>query len=161
MLIARNPKILSLSLSLSHTHTHTHTHMHHSNESSIFFKMILVMQMHIFSPCKAVQNVMLYSHIIKYAYIHIYMQNTYWRNNKDERRILKKNIPLTLFERLRVRGIWSPKRAAIYCTPPLWPSALCFSRSPGLLNRRLGGSTFCWVLAFSTTSCLHLVWSPN
>ena len=24
----------------------------------------------------------------KYAYIHIYMQNTYWRNNKDERNSL-------------------------------------------------------------------------
>ena len=28
-----------------------------------------------------------YSHN-KYAYIHIYMQNTYWRSNKDERRLL-------------------------------------------------------------------------
>ena len=27
------------------------------------------------------------------------MQNTYWRNNKDERNSLLENIPLTLFER--------------------------------------------------------------
>ena len=44
-------------------------------------------------------------------------------------------------------------RTAIYWPPLLWPSALYLSRSPGLLNWRLGGSAFCWVLAFSTTSC--------
>ena len=36
---------------------------------------------------------------ITYTYIHIYIQNTYWRNNKDERHSSYKNIPLTLFER--------------------------------------------------------------
>ena len=40
-----------------------------------------------------------------------------------------------------------------YFDPHSWPSALCLSRSPGLLNRRPRGSAFCWVLAFSTTSC--------
>ena len=41
-----------------------------------------------------------------------------------------------------------------YIDPPLWwPSALCLSRSPGLLNWRPGSSAFYWVLAFSTTSC--------
>ena len=34
----------------------------------------------------------------------------------------------------------------------LWPSALCLSHSPGLLNRR-PGSPLCWVRAFSTASC--------
>ena len=34
-------------------------------------------------------------------------------------------------------------------TPKLWPSALCLSRSPWLLNRSLG---VCWVLAFPTSS---------
>ena len=43
----------------------------------------------------------------------------------------------------------------------LWPSALCLSRSPGLLNRRPGGSALCWVLAFSTTSYQQLLWTPT
>ena len=54
---------------------------------------------------------------------------------------------------LRVRGSWRPNRTAIYWPPLLWPSALCLSHSPGLLNRRPRCSAFCWVLAFSTTSC--------
>ena len=49
-------------------------------------------------------------------------------------------MPLTLFERfVCVRGSWWPNRTAIYWPPLLWPSALCLSRSPGLLNRRPGG----------------------
>ena len=61
---------------------------------------------------------------------------------------------------LRVRGSWRPNRTAMYWPPLLWPSALCLSRSRGLLNRRPGGSAFCWVLAFSTTTCLqHSNWS--
>ena len=39
------------------------------------------------------------------------MQNTYWRNNKDERRLLKKNIPLTLLKGLCVRGSWRLHRS--------------------------------------------------
>ena len=35
-----------------------------------------------------------------------------------------------------------------YWPPLLWPSGLCLSRSPGLRNRRPGGSAFCWVLFF-------------
>ena len=35
-----------------------------------------------------------------------------------------------------VRGSWRPNRIAIYWPPLLWPSALCLSRSPGLLNWR-------------------------
>ena len=74
--------------------------------------------------------------------------------NKDEQRILLKNIPLTLLERLRVRGSWKPNRTAIYWPPLLWPSALCLSRFPGLPNRRPGGPALCWMMAFSTASCL-------
>ena len=59
--------------------------------------------------------------------------------NKDERRLLKK-IYLSLYLKcLCVRGSWRPNRTAIYWPPLLWPSALCLSRSPGLLNRRPGG----------------------
>ena len=76
---------------------------------------------------------------------------------------------------------------ATYRPPLYWPSAFP-SRSPGLLNRRPGGpaslgagflyrilsplvrfptinrgpeGSLCWVLAFSTASCLQLVSSPN
>ena len=96
------------------------------------------------------------------------MQNTYWRNNKDERRLLWKNIPLTLFERfVCVRGSSRPNRTATYWPPLLWPSALCLSCSSGLLNRRPGGP-LCWVRAFSTASChqrisklTDFLFSPN
>ena len=50
-----------------------------------------------------------------------------------------------------MRGSWRQNRTAIYWPPLLWPSALCLSRSPGLLNRRPGGP-FGWMLAFSTAS---------
>ena len=45
-----------------------------------------------------------------------------------------------------VRGSWRPNRTATYWPPLLWPSALCLSRSPGLLTRRLEGPDTCWVL---------------
>ena len=48
-------------------------------------------------------------------------------------------------------GDWT--KTAIYWPQLLWPSALCLSCSPVLLNQRPGGSAFCWVLALSTTSC--------
>ena len=50
-----------------------------------------------------------------------------------------------------MRGSWRPNRTATYWPPLLWPSALCLSCSPGLLNRRPGGP-LCWVQAFSTAS---------
>ena len=53
-----------------------------------------------------------------------------------------------------VRGSWRPNRTAIYWPPLLWPSALCLSRSPGLLNRRPRGPALCWVMAFFT-ACYH------
>ena len=45
-------------------------------------------------------------------------------------------------------------------TPKLWPSALCLSRSTGLLNRRPRGS-LCWMMAFFTASYQHLLWTPT
>ena len=55
------------------------------------------------------------------------------------------------------RGSWRPNRTAIYWPPLLWPSALCLSRSPGLLNRRPRVPALCWL------SLLHLItnWSPK
>ena len=86
-----------------------------------------------------------------------------------------------------VRGSWKPNKDCNILTPLIWPSALCLSRSPGLLNRRRRGSAFCWVLvffyhhlcptslipnsvrgskgplrrAFSTTSYQQLLWTPT
>ena len=60
-----------------------------------------------------------------------------------------------------MRGSWRPNRTAIYWPPLLWPSVLCFSYSPGLLNRRPRGPALCWMVAFSTTSCLQLLCSPT
>ena len=51
-----------------------------------------------------------------------------------------------------MRGSWRPNRTASYWPQLLWPSALCLSCSPGLLNWRPGGP-LCWVRAFSTASC--------
>ena len=61
---------------------------------------------------------------------------------------------------LHVRGSWRPNRTAIYWPPLLWPSALCLSRSPGLLNRRPRGP-LCWVMAFFTASYQQLLWTPS
>ena len=58
---------------------------------------------------------------------------------------------------MRVRGSWRPNRTAIYWPPLLWPSALCLSRSPGLLNRRPRGPALCWMMAFFTESYYQLL----
>ena len=60
-----------------------------------------------------------------------------------------------------VRGSWRPNRTAIYWPPLLWPSALCLSRSPGLLNRRPRGPALCWMMAFFTASYQQLLWTPT
>ena len=60
-----------------------------------------------------------------------------------------------------MRGSWRPNRTATYWPLLLWPSALCLSRSPGLLNRKPRGPALCWMMAFSTASCLQLIWSPT
>ena len=89
---------------------------------------------------------------------------------------------------LCVRGSWRLNRTATYWPTLLWPSAF-LSRSPWLLNwgpgspvylghvpqssifsltgliskliNRVSEGSLCWVLAFSTASCLQLVRSPN
>ena len=76
--------------------------------------------------------------------------------NNDERRLNK--IYLSLYckgskrvtQGFTVRGSWRLNRIAIYWPPLLGPSALCLSRSPGLLNRRFR-SPLCWL------SLLHLI----
>ena len=56
-----------------------------------------------------------------------------------------------------MRGSWRPNRTAIYWPPLWWPSALCLSRSPGLLKRRPRGPALCWMMAFFTASYHQLV----
>ena len=57
-----------------------------------------------------------------------------------------------LFRVLLWEGVGDRTETAIY-----WPHSYGHQRCVFLvllmLNQRLGGSTFCWVLAFSTTSC--------
>ena len=82
------------------------------------------------------------------------------RNDKDAGRLLHKNIYLSLYckgskgvtQGLRVRGIWRLNINCNILTPKLWPSALCLSRSPGLLNRRPRAHSAGWWL-----SLLHLI----
>ena len=59
-----------------------------------------------------------------------------------------------------VRGSWRPNRTAIFWSSLLWLSALCLSRSPGLLNRKPRGP-LCWVMAFFTASYQQLLWTPT
>ena len=56
-------------------------------------------------------------------------------------------------------GVGDRTETAIFWPPLLWPSTLCLSRSPGLLNRRPSG-LLCWVMAFFTASYQHLLWTP-
>ena len=51
-------------------------------------------------------------------------------------------------------------KTAKFWPPLLWPSALCLSRSPGLLNRRPRGPLY-WVMAFFTASYHQLLWTPT
>ena len=58
-------------------------------------------------------------------------------------------------------GAGRPNITEIFLTPKLWPSTLCLSRSPWLLNRSPG---VCWVLAFLTTTLVSLplqLYSPE
>ena len=59
---------------------------------------------------------------------------------------------------LRVRGSWRPNITAILWPPLWWPSTLCLSRSPGLLDQRPRGP-LSWVLAFFTASYQQLLWT--
>ena len=59
-----------------------------------------------------------------------------------------------------MRGSWRRNRNCNVLTPLLWPSTLCLSHSPGLLNRRPRGSLY-WMMTFFTVSYQQLLWSPN
>ena len=93
---------------------------------------------------------MLYSHIIN-MHIYTYTCRIHIDAMKTSDTVLRKiylSLYLKGFERVTqgftMRGSWRPNRAAIYWPPLLWPSALCLSRSPGLLNWRPGAhSAWC------------------
>ena len=84
----------------------------------------------------AVEVLLLYSHMQIHAEYIIKTSDT----------VLLKNIPLTLFERLRVRESWRPNKDCNILTPTLMAiSVVSFS-----LSRGSGGQPL-WVLASSTT----------
>ena len=68
---------------------------------------------------------------------------------------------------LRVRGKWRlNKDCHILPSPAPSDIAVCLSRSPELLNRKLGGPALRWVLfsqqhPISNTSDRQLIWSPT
>ena len=75
------------------------------------------------------------------------------QHNEDERHSLFRKIYLSLYLKGCVWEGVGDQTELQYIDPPLlWLSALCLSRSPGLLNRR-PGSPLCWVQASSTASC--------
>ena len=65
--------------------------------------------------------------------IYMFMQDTYWRNDKDAGRLLYKNIYLSLYckgskrvtQGLRVRGSWRPNRNCNILTLTLMAVTLC------------------------------------
>ena len=96
------------------------------------------------------------------------MQNHNGDTIKTSDRVLKKNIPLTLFERVTCERELETEQNCNILTPLLWLSA-SFSRFPGLLYRRPGAhSAGCWLslphlvsnwssLQTDLNSCLHRV----
>ena len=106
-------------------------------------------------------KVMLYSHDHDQLYKHIIHLHAEHKDTMKTSDTVPRKIYLSLYSKgLCVRGSWRPNRTATYWPPLLWPSVLCLSRSPGLLNRGPTGP-LCWALAFSTASCHQRVWSPN
>ena len=92
-----------------------------------------------------------------YIVICRFMQKESQRHNDKGRAktSLKKYAPLTLLQRFACERELETEQRLQYIDPQLlWPSALCLSRSPGLLNRRPGGP-------LSWLSLLHLItnWS--
>ena len=88
-----------------------------------------------------------------------------WHNDKGRAKTSLENMYLSLYckgskrvtQGFMVRGSWRPNITALYWPPFLWPSALCLSRSPGLLNRRPRGPALCWMMAFFTASYQQLL----
>ena len=88
---------------------------------------------------------------------------------KTSGQFFRKNIPLTLFERVRkgyeryycVRGELETEPNCNILTPTLLAIAAFLSCSPGLLNRGPGGlgSSFCCDMVLIPASSLQLIWT--
>ena len=109
----------------------------------------------------------LYSH--DQPYKHICMQNHNNNTIKTSDTVLLKNIPLTLFERVRkdcerfycVRGELEAEQNCNILTPTLMAITVFLSHCPGLLNRGPGGPASLGrgpnssIFSNCLTSCLH------
>ena len=101
--------------------------------------------------------ILIYMFMQKYTYICWLHADA--MNNRRRRISLTKYLPLTLLQGFekgysgfsRERELQTEHNWNIL-TPNVWPSALCLSRSPGLLNRRPRAHSARWWL-----SLLHLI----
>ena len=97
--------------------------------------------------------------IYSYAYTHAYTCRIIHNDKRIKGRAktsLNTYVPLTLF----VTFVYERELETEQNCNILWPSALCLSHSPGLLNRR-PRSSLCWVMPFFTASYQQLLWTPT
>ena len=84
-----------------------------------------------------------YTDSCTYIHIHIYAEYvlTQWITTSEVFfiKIGTSHFIVRVTQGFMVSGSWRPDRTAIFWPPLLWLSALCLSRSPGLLNRRPRG----------------------
>ena len=105
------------------------------------------------------QQYMLYSHMPYHNDTIIKTQEDFFMNICTSHFIVR--VRKVLLKVCVWEGAGDRTETAIFWPPLLWPSALCLSRSPGLLNRRPSGPALCWMMAFFTASYQQLLWSPN
>ena len=108
---------------------------------------------------KTLNDFLLHCHLLIHAEIYICMQDTYWHNDNRRRKTSLTIFTSHFIARVRKgcvgfcceRELETEQNRNIL-TPLLWPSALCLSRSPELLNRRPRAHSAGWWL-----SLLHLI----
>ena len=85
--------------------------------------------------------------VYSYTYIHADLRIIHIdaMNNGQVKTSLKKYTSHFIVRVCVWEGVGDWTKTATYWPPLLWPSALCLSCSPVLLNRRPGGSAFCWL----------------
>ena len=94
-----------------------------------------------------------------YTNAYICMQNHNHDTIKTSNTVLKKNIPLTLFERIVCERELETEQNYNILTPTQLAITVFLSRSPGLLNRGPGGPASLGHVPQSSIF-LQLVWSP-
>ena len=62
---------------------------------------------------------------------------------------------------MHVRGSWRLNKDCNILTPTLMAISVVSFFFSSAAQQEARGSAFCWVRAFSTTSCLKLIWSPT